>query len=188
MCLRWNRWRMERTSYSAAPGAERVSFSYGGAPVLRDVSLSFPEGAVVGIVGRSGCGKSTLLKLLMRFWDADSGTVRISGEDIRTVNTASLRGAESFVVQDTQLFHDSIENNVKLAKLSATHEEVVQACKKAAVHDFIMTLPQGYATPVGELGETLSGRRAPAPWPCARLFCTTRPLYCWMSPPATLTA
>ena len=138
-------------------GCERVRFSYGGAPVLRDVSLSFPEGAVVGIVGRSGCGKSTLLKLLMRFWDADSGTVRISGEDIRTVNTASLRGAESFVVQDTQLFHDSIENNVKLAKLSATHEEVVQACKKAAVHDFIMTLPQGYATPVGELGETLSG-------------------------------
>lgn len=138
-------------------GCERVSFSYGGAPVLRDVSLSFPEGAVVGIVGRSGCGKSTLLKLLMRFWDADSGTVRISGEDIRTVNTASLRGAESFVVQDTQLFHDSIESNVKLAKPSATHEEVVQACKKAAVHDFIMTLPQGYATPVGELGETLSG-------------------------------
>lgn len=138
-------------------GCERVSFSYGGAPVLRDVSLPFPEGAVVGIVGRSGCGKSTLLKLLMRFWDADSGTVRISGEDIRTVNTASLRSAESFVVQDTQLFHDSIENNVKLAKLSATHEEVVQACKKAAVHDFIMTLPQGYATPVGELGETLSG-------------------------------
>ena len=128
-----------------------------GAPALRNVSLSFPEGAVVGIVGRSGCGKSTLLKLLMRFWDADSGTVRISGQDIRTVNTVSLRRAESFVVQDTQLFHDSIENNVKLAKLSATHEEVVQACKKAAVHDFIMTLPQGYATPVGELGETLSG-------------------------------
>lgn len=138
-------------------GCEQVSFSYGGAPVLRNVSLSFPEGAVVGIVGRSGCGKSTLLKLLMRFWDADSGTVRISGQDIRTVNTVSLRRAESFVVQDTQLFHDSIENNVKLAKLSATHEEVVQACKKAAVHDFIMTLPQGYATPVGELGETLSG-------------------------------
>ena len=138
-------------------GCEQVSFSYGGAPVLRNVSLSFPEGAVVGIVGRSGYGKSTLLKLLMRFWDADSGTVRISGQDIRTVNTVSLRRAESFVVQDTQLFHDSIENNVKLAKLSATHEEVVQACKKAAVHDFIMTLPQGYATPVGELGETLSG-------------------------------
>ena len=138
-------------------GCEQVSFSYGGAPVLRNVSLSFPEGAVVGIVGRSGCGKSTLLKLLMRFWDADSGTVRISGQDIRTVNTVSLRRAESFVVQDTQLFHDSIENNVKLAKLSATHEEVVQACKKAAVHDFIMTLPRGYATPVGELGETLSG-------------------------------
>ena len=138
-------------------GCEQVSFSYGGAPVLRNVSLSFPEGAVVGIVGRSGCGKSTLLKLLMRFWDADSGTVRISGQDIRTVNTASLRRAESFVVQDTQLFHDSIENNVKLARLSATYEEVVQACKKAAVHDFIMTLPQGYATPVGELGETLSG-------------------------------
>ena len=137
--------------------AEQVTFSYGSETILSDVSVEIPEHGVVGIVGRSGSGKSTLLKLLMRFWDADSGTVRISGEDIRTVNTASLRGAESFVVQDTQLFHDSIENNVKLAKLSATHEEVVQACKKAAVHDFIMTLPQGYATPVGELGSTLSG-------------------------------
>ena len=130
---------------------------YGDFHALKDINLEIPANKITAFIGPSGCGKSTLLKLLMRFWDADSGTVRISGQDIRTVNTVSLRRAESFVVQDTQLFHDSIENNVKLAKLSATHEEVVQACKKAAVHDFIMTLPQGYATPVGELGETLSG-------------------------------
>ena len=108
-------------------------------------------------MGRSGSGKSTLLKLLMRFWDVQKGRVRLSDTDVSHINTANLRDMESFVTQETHLFHDSIKNNLRIAKLDATADEIVAACKKAAVHDFIMTLPQGYDTPVGELGDTLSG-------------------------------
>lgn len=136
---------------------ENVNFSYGSEPILKDFSLNIPQNKIVGIVGKSGSGKSTLLKLLMRFWDIDSGNIRISDEEIADINTASLRNAESFVTQETQLFHDSIERNLLIANPSATHEQVVEACKKASVHDFIMTLPKGYDTEVGELGETLSG-------------------------------
>mgnify|MGYP000124382135 FL=1 len=135
---------------------ENVDFSYGSEPILRDMSLTVPKNKVIGITGRSGSGKSTLLKLMMRFWDVEGGKIRISGTDIRRINTTSLRGMESFVTQETYLFRDSIEENIRLAKPDATHEEVVAACKKASVHDFIMTLPQGYDTPVGELGDTLS--------------------------------
>ena len=137
--------------------ADRVTFSYGGQTILSDLSLTVPENQVIGITGRSGAGKSTLLKLLMRFWDADSGQVRVSGRPVQEVNTADLRAMESFVEQDTHLFHDSIENNIRLAKLDATHDEVVQVCKKASLHQFILSLPQGYDTPVGELGDTRSG-------------------------------
>ena len=137
--------------------AEHVTFSYGGEDILSDVSVRFPEGSVVGIVGRSGSGKSTLLKLLMRFWDVQKGRVRLSGTDVSSINTGNLREMESFVTQETHLFHDSIKNNLRSAKLDATDDEIVAACKKAAVHEFIMTLPQGYDTPVGELGDTLSG-------------------------------
>ena len=137
--------------------ARRVTFGYGDSEILKEVTLHIPQNQVVGITGRSGSGKSTLLKLLMRFWDTDLGRVEISGENIKGINTASLRAAESFVEQDTMLFHDSIEENVKIANRDATHEQVVEACKKASIHDFIMTLPQGYDTPVGELGDTLSG-------------------------------
>ena len=137
--------------------ADRVTFSYGGQTILSELSLTVPENQVIGITGRSGAGKSTLLKLLMRFWDADSGQVRVSGRPVQEVNTADLRAMESFVEQDTHLFHDSIENNIRLAKLDATHDEVVQVCKKASLHQFILSLPQGYDTPVGELGDTLSG-------------------------------
>ena len=119
--------------------------------------LDVPQNTVVGITGRSGSGKSTLLKLMMRFWDTDLGKVELSGVNIKAINTASLRDAESFVEQDTVLFHDSIEENLRIANQNATHEQVVEACKKASIHDFIMTLPQGYDTPVGELGSTLSG-------------------------------
>ena len=140
-------------------GAEcrNVRFAYGEEPILHDLSIDIPQNQVIGIVGKSGSGKSTLLKLLMRFWDADSGRVALSGTPVARINTASLRASESFVAQDTQLFHDSIGQNVRIANLSATQEQVVEACKKAAIHDFILTLPQGYDTPVGELGETLSG-------------------------------
>ena len=137
--------------------AEHVTFSYGGEDILSNVSVTFPEGSVVGIVGRSGSGKSTLLKLLMRFWDVQKGGVRLSDTDVSHINTVNLRDMESFVTQETHLFHDSIKNNLRIAKLNATDDEIVAACKKAAMHDFIMTLPQGYDTPVGELGDTLSG-------------------------------
>ncbi|MEH2933181.1 thiol reductant ABC exporter subunit CydC [Acutalibacter sp. JLR.KK004] len=137
--------------------AENLSFSYGGEQVLSGLSLDVPKGKVVGIVGKSGSGKSTFLKLLMRFWQAGPGQVQVSGRDVGQINTQNLRDMESVVTQETHLFHDSIKNNLRVAKLDATDEEIVAACKKAAVHDFIMTLPKGYDTPVGELGGTLSG-------------------------------
>ena len=137
--------------------AENVTFSYGEEEVLKDVSAAIPKGAVIGIAGKSGSGKSTLLKLFMRFWDTDEGSVKISETDIKDINTANLRDMESMVSQETHLFHDSIRNNLRIAKLDATDEEIEEACKKASVHDFIMSLPKGYDTPVGELGDTLSG-------------------------------
>lgn len=137
--------------------AENLSFSYGGEEVLSGLSLDIPKGQVVVIVGKSGSGKSTFLKLLMRFWQAGPGQVQVSGRDVGQINTQNLRDMESFVTQETHLFHDSIKNNLRIAKLDATDAEIIAACKKAAVHDFIMTLPQGYDTPVGELGGTLSG-------------------------------
>ncbi len=137
--------------------AEKVRFSYGNEVILEDLSLVFRPGRITGVMGRSGSGKSTLLKLLMRFWKTDSGKISISGREIDSINTASLRNCESFVTQETHLFHDSIRNNLRIAKLDATEEEIEAACRKASVHDFIMTLPQGYDTPVGELGDTLSG-------------------------------
>lgn len=137
--------------------AENVSFSYGGEKILEDLSLSIPEGKVIGITGRSGSGKSTLLKLFMRFWPVTEGKVTVSGKSVDEINTENLRDMESFVTQQTHLFHDSIRKNLCIAKLDATEEEIIAACKKASVHDFIMGLPKGYNTEVGELGDTLSG-------------------------------
>lgn len=137
--------------------AENITFSYGEETILKDVSVNVPEHSVVGIVGKSGSGKSTLLKLLMRFWDVQKGSVKISETDISEINTSDLRDMESFVTQETELFHDSIANNLRIAKLDATEREIETACKKASVYDFIMSLPKGYDTPVGELGDTLSG-------------------------------
>jgi len=141
----------------AGAACDQVTFSYGGEAVLQDFSMAFPENRVVGIVGKSGSGKSTLLKLLMRFWKADAGRVLVSGENVENINTACLRDMESYMTQETHLFQDTIANNIRIAKLDATDEAVQEACRKAAIHDFIMTLPKGYDTPVGELGETLSG-------------------------------
>ena len=140
-------------------GAEvlNVTFAYEDETILDDVSISIEKGTVVGIVGRSGSGKSTLLKLLMRFWKAGKGSINISGTSIDEINTDNLRAMESYVTQETHLFHDSIRNNLKIAKPDASDEEIINACKKASIHDFIMSLPHGYDTFVSELGESLSG-------------------------------
>lgn len=137
--------------------AEHVSFAYEDTPILQDFGMELPKSEIVGLVGKSGSGKSTFLRLLMRFWEADSGRILISDRDIREVNTDNLRNMESLVTQETHLFSDSIFNNLRAAKEDATLEEMIEACKKASIHDVIMSFPKGYDTPVGELGDTLSG-------------------------------
>ena len=145
-----------KTAFEGA-AAKNVSFSYGAENILDGVSLEIQEGKITGIVGKSGSGKSTLLKLFMRFWDAENGRVEISGRNIAEINTADLRDMESFMTQETHLFRDSIRSNLRIAKPDATDAEMEAACRKASIHGFIMGLPQGYDTPVGELGDTLSG-------------------------------
>lgn len=134
-----------------------VTFSYEDETILDDYSLKLEPGKITGIHGVSGSGKSTLLKLLMRFWDVKQGTIIVDGEEIKQIPTKHLRDMESYVTQETHLFHDSIANNIAIAKPDATRVEIMEAAKKASIHDFIMTLPNGYDTKVGELGDTLSG-------------------------------
>ena len=140
-------------------GAEvkHLTFSYGSEEILHDLSAQFPKGKIIAVTGKSGSGKSTLLKLLMRFWSAPAGSVLISDTDVGKIPTQHLRHLESYMIQDTDLFHDSIADNIRIGKLDATQAEIEAAARKAALHDFILTLPQGYDTPVGELGDTLSG-------------------------------
>ncbi|MDD5845123.1 MAG: ABC transporter ATP-binding protein [Olsenella sp.] len=137
--------------------AESVSFSYADEEVLHDVCLEIPKGRIVGISGRSGSGKSTFCRLLMRFWDVDEGRISIGRSDIRRVRTAHLRSLEASVEQDTVLFHDSIRANLLIAKPDATDAEVRHACEQASILGFIESLPEGFDTEVGELGDTLSG-------------------------------
>ena len=137
--------------------AENVTFAYGEEVILYNYSLKLQPGKITGIHGASGSGKSTLLKLLMRFWDVQDGSVSVDGTDVRKIPTKHLRDMESYVTQETHLFHDSIANNIAIAKPGASREEIMEAAKKASIHDFIMTLPKGYDTEVGELGDTLSG-------------------------------
>ena len=136
---------------------ENVCFDYEGEEILNDYNLEIEPNKIIGISGKSGSGKSTLLKLFMRFWDIKKGNLKISGANIKDINTDSLRDLESYVTQDTSIFKDTIENNIKIADKNATREEVIEACKKASLHNFIMSLPNGYDTNVGELGDTLSG-------------------------------
>ncbi len=136
---------------------ENVTFSYGNEMILDNLNIEIPKGKIIGVSGKSGSGKSTLLKLLMRFWNVGGGEIKISDVNVNEINTESLRNNEGFVTQDTHLFHDTIENNIRIARLDASREDIISACKKASVHDFIMSLPNGYETQVGELGETLSG-------------------------------
>ena len=147
---------MEGISFTDAE-ADRVDFAYEKEQILKNYSIEIPRGKVIGIHGVSGSGKSTLLKLLMRFWDVQSGQVKISGRDVRKISTSDLRAMESYVTQETVLFHDSIADNIAVGKPGASREEIMEAAKKASIHDFIMSLPRGYDTEVGELGDTLSG-------------------------------
>lgn len=137
--------------------AENVTFAYGEEVILDNYSLKLQPGKITGIHGASGSGKSTLLKLLMRFWDVQDGSVSVDGTDVRKIPTKHLRDMESYVTQETHLFHDSIANNIAIAKPGASREEIMEAAKKASIHDFIITLPKEYDTEVGELGDTLSG-------------------------------
>ena len=162
---------------------EKVSFSYGSqregtdetvndagakvagktdaanelAGVLTDFDACFEKNRIHGILGKSGCGKSTLLKLLMRFFETEQGRISYGNHNVNEINTTTLRDNISYVTQETFLFHDTIENNIKVAKEDATREEVIEAAKKASIHDFIMTLPEGYDTKLAELGDSISG-------------------------------
>jgi len=124
--------------------------------VLKDIDMCARKGEIVGIVGESGCGKSTLLKLLLRFWQKDGGSIEYGGEDIEHINTRSLLKNVTMVSQSTYLFDDTVEENLRLAKPDATIEEMQDACKKASVHDLIMSLPNGYHSKVGLSGDNLS--------------------------------
>ena len=148
-----------KNSVNAFSGAEaqHVTFAYENETILDDYSLKLEPGKITGIHGASGSGKSTLLKLLMRFWDVNEGSVFVDGEDVRKIPTRHLRDMESYVTQETHLFHDSIANNIAVGSPGASREAIIEAAKKASIHDFIMKLPKGYDTEVGELGDTLSG-------------------------------
>ena len=135
---------------------ENVSFAYGEEQILSDVSLSVKKGEILGIHGRSGSGKSTLLKLLMRFYDPKSGSIQINGESLPNINTRSLRDNMAYITQQTYIFNETIEENIRLARRDATVEEIMEAAKKASIHDFILSLPEGYQTKMTELGGNLS--------------------------------
>ncbi len=136
---------------------KNVTFAYENENILKNFSMEIKKGKITGLHGVSGCGKSTILKLLMRFWDTDSGEVEILGKNVKEISTKKLRDYESFVTQETDIFHDTIAANIGIAKIGATTEEIIAAAKKASLHDFIISLPNGYDTQVGELGDTLSG-------------------------------
>lgn len=136
---------------------DHVSFSYGSRKIIDDVSLSIPQGTTTAFVGPSGGGKSTLCRLIARFWDVDAGDITLGGINVKDYSMNSLMANFAFVFQSVYLFADTIENNIKFGRQDATHEEVVEAAKKACCHDFISKLPDGYNTVIGEGGATLSG-------------------------------
>lgn len=136
---------------------EDVTFAYDEEVILKDCNINMKQGKVIGICGKSGCGKFTLLKLLMCFWDVNKGNIKISEENVKEIPTKTLRNTQSYVTQETELFHDSIANNIAIGKQGAAREEIIKAAQKASIHDMIMSLPNGYDTEVGELGDTLSG-------------------------------
>lgn len=136
---------------------DKLTFAYDNEEILKNLSLDFPKGKIFGIYGKSGSGKSTLLKLIMRFWNSPKDSVKVGNADVSDIKTSHLHKTISYMTQETDLFHATIAENIRVANLNATDDEIQKACKKASIHDFIMTLPCGYDTKVGELGDTLSG-------------------------------
>ena len=136
---------------------EDLNFAYDeNKPILEDIKMHAEKGEIIGIVGESGCGKSTFLKLLLRFWEKNSGSIKYSGPDIDNINSSSLLDNVTMVSQSTYLFDETIADNLRIAKEDATLEEMQEACKMASIHDYIMQLPNGYETRVGALGDNLS--------------------------------
>lgn len=135
---------------------QNVSFGYNKTPILKNLSLTFNPGDITCIIGQSGCGKSTLLKLIMRFYVCDKGHILIGGNDINTITTSNLRKNIAYVTQDTYLFNTTLEENLRIAKRDATKNELISACQKAHLYEFIESLPEGFNTQVGELGTCLS--------------------------------
>ena len=135
---------------------DKISFAYENEKILEDFSIKFDKGKIFGLYGKSGSGKSTLLRLLMRFWDVDQGEIRINNENIKEIPSKKLRKMQSLLGQDTYIFNISLKDNIRLAKLDATDTEIIEAAKKASIHDFISSLKDGYETRAGELGSTLS--------------------------------
>lgn len=166
---------------------EDITFSYNDEIILNNFNLSLENGEKLAIFGKSGSGKSTLLKLIMRFWDVDKGEIKISDRNIKQVNTKDLRDIENYMTQETYLFQGSILENIKIAKKDASLNEVIEACKKASIHDFICSLKDGYETNVGELGEKLSSGEKQRIG-LARVFLHDAPLYILDEPTSNLDA
>lgn len=145
----------EKETFESAK-ISNISFAYGEEKILEDFFLEINKGKIFGLYGKSGSGKSTLLRLLMRFWDVDEGKITINNENIKEIPSEKLRKMQSLLAQDTYIFNTSLKDNIRLAKLDATDEEIIEAAKKASIHDFISSLADGYETRAGELGSTLS--------------------------------
>ena len=137
--------------------AEDVHFAYSQETVLDGVDFTAKKNQIIGIKGESGCGKSTFLKLIMKFWPVSQGKIRIAGKDLCTLNTHLLRTSQAYVTQDTYLFNGTIFENIAIGKQNASQADVEAAAKDAAIHDFIMSLPEGYDTEIGDMGAGLSG-------------------------------
>jgi probable ABC transporter ATP-binding protein HI_0664 len=135
---------------------ENVSFAYADEQILSDVNLQLNKGEILGIHGRSGSGKSTLLKLMMRFYDPQQGRICINDTDLKNINTVNLRDNIAYITQQTYIFNETVYENIVLANRKATKEQVIEAAKKASIHEFIMSLPEGYDTKITEMGNNLS--------------------------------
>ena len=146
----------EEIAYEGAE-VKDITFAYGEEVILKGISMKFPKNQIIGINGKSGSGKSTLLKLLMRFFEVNQGAVMVSGKNVKEINTSNLREMQGYVTQETYLFHDTVFHNIAFVKPDATKEQVIEACKKASIHELILSLPDGYNSQVGELGDCLSG-------------------------------